>query len=428
MKKTYALTPENGYWDSKTQALSSFLWLPTEQALHELPESSGRFDGLDMLMSSWFKSQVYSLPFTLHAGSEQASTSDDTLLRSRKIRIYPDAGQKEQLSLWLEAARHIYNMTLEHLRAGNKPDWLTAKRELLKDFPSWTAEVPYQVKVISVRDGCFAFRNASREGRKIRLKSRHDTKQSIFIPKTSVNRKGIYSRILGIMKCSEDIPVPECDCRVVREMDRWFVCVPVRVAHSPEKSRRMVSLDPGIRSFMTFYSADSCGKIGKGAFTRIYSLCRYLDELNAEIAAMNHDRRYRAKKAMNRLRWKIVDLTEEMIHKTALFLVRNFDVIALPELRRDFADKITSRSAREMLKLTHSDFQAYLRAKAEQAGKKVIAQDEEYTSSVCSWSGEISRAEGRYIGDGAVSVDRDYNGARGIFLRAMRESAVSSPV
>ena len=298
---------------------------------------------------------------------------------------------------------------------------------MLKELPAWTESTPYQVKAIAVRDACISSKLPAKTEGTARFRARQSAKQTIFVPKASATKRGVYTRFLGRMDFAEDMPQPEGDCRVVLDCGRWFVSVPVKVKQLPEHYGRTVSLDPGIRSFMTFYSLDSCGKIGRGAFSRIHSLCVYLDDLNSRMTLTNHRQRYTMKKAAERLRWKIRNLVEELQHKTALFLVRNFDVIALPELRGDFADSLESESLREMLRSAHRGFREYLAAKAGEYGTKIITQDEQWTTQTCSWSGEV-REPGKFIKDKGITLDRDYNGARGIFLRALRESAIPSPV
>ena len=65
-------------------------------------------------------------------------------------------------------------------------------------------------------------------------------------------------------------------------------------------------------------------------------------------------------------------------------------------------------------------------ANAIEYGKQVIHQDEAYTSKTCSWNGVIKNIGGaKLIRDGEIVMDRDYNGARGIFLRALRDSSFS---
>ena len=130
------------------------------------------------------------------------------------------------------------------------------------------------------------------------------------------------------------------------------------------------------------------------------------------------------------MRWRIRDLIDELHHKTALFLVTNFDIIFIPKFEtRQMVKKgrrcIRAKSVRSMLTFGHFRFQEFLKAKALEYGKQVININEAYTSKTCSWNGKIKNiGSAKYIKDGNIVVDRDYNGARGILLRALRELAI----
>ena len=153
---------------------------------------------------------------------------------------------------------------------------------------------------------------------------------TMFIPKSAMNpTRGPYHTMLGEMSFSEVVPPPQGDCRLTYRSGRWFVTVPVETATKTAESQgRVVSIDPGVRTFATFYSPDCCGKIGTGDFSRIQRLCHHLDELLSRTGKeKNRNRRYRMKKAQARMRWKIKDLIDELHRKAALFFVRNFDVI-----------------------------------------------------------------------------------------------------
>ena len=374
------------YWDKRCEVLSSFLWLPAKKVLDNMSASTANLESAHILNDTWFDSQTYSLPYSSSHNTEiQTPTSE--VLRSRKIRIYPNAKQRDILKLWMKTARYVYNEAAEYISQGNKPDWLMIKSWLVKALPAWTESTPYQVKAIAIRDACISSKLAAKTDSTAKFRARHSARQTIFVPRASATKRGVYTRFLGRMDFAEDMPTPEGDCRVVLDCGRWFVSVPVKVRQLSEAFGRTVSLDPGIRNFMTFYSLDSCGKLGAGAFSRIYSLCSYLDDLNARMSATNHRQRYRMKKAADRLRWKIRNLVEELQHKTALFLVRNFDVIALPELRADFADGMKSTSLREILGSAHSGFGEYLRSKAEEYGTKIIVHGAEKSESRESSSG-----------------------------------------
>jgi transposase len=76
-----------------------------------------------------------------------------------------------------------------------------------------------------------------------------------------------------------------------------------------------------------------------------------------------------------------------------------------------------------MLTFSHYKFHEFLEHKAAQYNKVVEYQCEAYTSKTCSWNGKIKENLGgrKYIKDGSIVMDRDLNGARGIYLRALCE-------
>ena len=87
--------------------------------------------------------------------------------------------------------------------------------------------------------------------------------------------------------------------------------------------------------------------------------------------------------------------------------------------------KIQSKTARMMLSFKHYEFKQRLKWKAWQRGSMVVDVNEAYTSKTVSWTGEINYklGSGKIVSDGnGFRMDRDINGARGIFLRALGDS------
>ncbi|MFB2875625.1 zinc ribbon domain-containing protein [Floridanema aerugineum] len=85
--------------------------------------------------------------------------------------------------------------------------------------------------------------------------------------------------------------------------------------------------------------------------------------------------------------------------------------------------RIRSKSVRQMLTLSHYKFKLFLKHKAFEHNKIVIDVNEGYTSKTVSWTGEIIDKLGgaKFIKSGIDNrvMNRDLNGARGIFLRAL---------
>ena len=338
-------------------------------------------------------------------------------------------------------SRYVYNRTIEYLRQkGTKANWLDIKSWLLKDLPDWAQSVPFQIKAIAVRDACLAVKlckkkyQSTKQFCEAKFRSKHDRKQTIFIPKSALKPEhGVYYTLLGDLKTYERSPMPDGDCRLTYNAGRWFLSVPVETEAKPESQGCAVSIDPGVRTFLTFYGLDVCGKLGMGDFSRIQRLCYWLDDLISRMSKANHRQRYKMRKAADRLRWKIKDLIDELHHKAALFLVQNFDIIIIPKFETSQMSlktirKIRAKSVRSMLTFAYFRFQEFLKAKAWEYGKHVVHQDEAYTSKTCSWNGVVKNIGGaKFIRNEEIVVDRDYNGARGIFLRALRDSAIFMP-
>lgn len=434
------------YWSERCAELSSRLWLPTETVLQDSGARSSSLLYSSPVENSWFLTKFHShqsknslltcLP-SFTSFLVDCTDSENTGLRSRKIRIYPDFEQRKILRHWFGVSRYVYNKTIEYLKKPDtKANWMEIKLWLLKDLPEWCDGVPFQVKAIAVKDACQAVKSAKAKWKRekqfsiVKFRSRKNPSQTIFIPKSAMNpTKGPYHTMLGEMSFSEIVPPPQGDCRLTYRSGRWFVTVPVETAiKTAESQGRVVSIDPGVRTFTTFYSTDCCGKIGTGDFSRIQRLCHHLDDLISRThKEKNKNRRYRMKKAQARMRWKIKDLIDELHHKAALFFVRNFDVILIPkfetsQMGRRLTRKIRAKSVRSMLTFAHFRFQEFLKFKAWEHGKLLFNVNEAYTSKTCSWNGKIKKIGGaKFIKDDGVVVDRDYNGARGIFLRGLCE-------
>lgn len=218
-----------------------------------------------------------------------------------------------------------------------KRRWKAIKGGILNNLPEWAKLVPYQIKSIAVRDACIAVREAkvkyskTRQVQQVKFKSRKNPIQSCYIPKSAVSSKGIYHTKLGQIRLTEPIPEAFGDGRIVVQRGQYYLCLSVDLPkYNLENQQRVVALDPGVRNFLTLFSENSFGWIGNGDMGKIQRLCYHLDDLISRLTLAKSKTKQRMKKAANRMRLKIRNLISELHHKTALFLVQNFDVILLP--------------------------------------------------------------------------------------------------
>ncbi len=161
---------------------------------------------------------------------------------------------------------------------------------------------------------------------------------------------------------------------------------------------------------------------------KIQKLCFKLDCLVSKISKAKRHQKQRLRQAADRLCCKIKNLVKELHHKVDRFLVDNFDVILLPsfessEMVNKARRKIRSLSVRQMLTLSHYQFKQHLAWKAWELGKVALTNiNEAYTTKTIFWTGEVLQIGGSRTITSKIDghkMNKDLNGARGIFLQAL---------
>ena len=432
------------YWNGLCKVISSKLLLPIGI---DSPDSvSTLYNTLlnKTVANSWFwtkqnivrkKNSQRIFSQSCMSSVAECPGSEVTVTKSKKIRVYPTTEQRETLRQWLGTARFTFNKTVALLNeTDTKANWKAIKTGILHDLPDWSKETPYQIKSVAIRDACIAVREAKQKCQKtgeyqsVSFKSKRNPSDSIFIPKSAIKPRGVYRTLLGDLKMSEMLPDNICDSRLVKENDKYYLCVSYTVTTPKRKSNgRVVALDPGVRTFLTYFHERGFGWLGHHAINRIQRLCLHLDNLLSRATKATQQSRKNMRRAANRIRKRIRNLIDELHKKVARYLVDNFDIILLPTFETSDMvmrgkRKLRKESARQMLTLSHYRFKQFLKHKAKETGCIVVDVCEAYTSKTVSWNGEIRKSLGgrKVIKDSTgLKMDRDLNGARGIFLRAL---------
>lgn len=389
---------------------------------------------------------------------------------------------------WLGCARLVYNMVVENYRRCKRAIRQYYFRNLLKLKMRWTREwafmepVPYEVLdhaisgAIEARDKVIDQNfEAGYEKHRLSFSRKKDPRQTITIRAQYCREPlkfyvGLLHRQLARPDAHPErhknanllkFPLhhehvnhlkkngwPNPDGKVLmdskltyeKHLRQWtFAWVhgrSIRETQADETdSPTVVSIDPGIRTFITWYSSThGHGHFGKDDIRRIVRLCLYLDALVSLATRVNARRRKKLKKAQARLRQKIKDLVQEVHRKAALWLCQTFDIVVLPifgsrDMSRRRGRRLRSRTVRQMLTWSHGYFRERLLHKAEEYGVTVITHTgEAYTSKTCTRCGNEKRNLGgrRVFRCDAcgLTIDRDLNGARNILLRALLDNGL----
>lgn len=333
-------------------------------------------------------------------------------------------------------SRYWFNQAVEYLRQPNTKAALSEVRKIQKNqHPEWAFDCPQRVREHAMTQACESVKNAkkkfviTKQYQEVKFRSKKDLEQRFGFDKISLHKNFVFKNKKHKFNffASENFQATLEGVEIKREKGRWFLIAPQKVTiKKPENQRHgIVALDPGIRTFIAYYADGLCGKIGEGDFNRIFRLCLNLDKMIAKSTKVKSKQRRSMKKAMARLRWKIKDLVDDMHKKTANFLVKNFDKILIPYFETsEMSRKLRSKTARSLLSFSHFRFKEFLKAKAEEYSCEIIEVSEAWTSRTCSYCGRVhaKNSKKRMICSCGANVDRDLNGARGIYLRALAAS------
>lgn len=204
----------------------------------------------------------------------------------------------------------------------------------------------------------------------------------------------------------------------------------VRAENQGPIEKRVIALDPGVRTFMTGYDPHGVAfEFGRQDIGRIYRLCHAVDDLQSRWSqkGVDHHRRWRMRRAGARIRQKIRHLVDDLHCKLVKFLVRRYTIVLLPKFQtsqmlRKGQRRIRSKTARAMATWSHDRFQQRLLNKIrEYPWCKVVIVNEAWTSKTCGRCGWIHQQLGGNkvfrCGRCHLECDRDLHAARNILLR-----------
>ena len=384
------------------------------------------------------------------------------LVRVKKIRIYLNKEQKFILKNWFGTCRYIYNNLLTKIKNKEEiPNFRNLRNKYIpknKISQEWMLNTPKDVRAEAIKDLCNNYKNNFDKIKKglidsfdLKYKSKKNLSQSIVIPllaskSNKINEKyiNLYTNFLD-KNCQfkiskrEKLPKIEFDCRLqFVKPNIYYLCIPYtsdyryKTGASDNQGEQIISLDPGVRTFVTGYSPNGyLIKIGNNDVYKIFRLCLSMDKLKSKIDDKNINCKKRLKliKKKHKLRMKIINLKDELHFKVCNYLCKNFNTILIPKF--DVSKmvikktrKIKSKSVKQLLNLNHYQFRQRLIEKSyEYNNCKIIICNEAYTSATCGDCRFINyKIGGVKVYKCKVckyEIDRDINGARNILLRAL---------
>ena len=439
------------YWNEQCQEKQSLWWLPHRT---ESPEAvSLSLDTLSNFtegQSSFWKKTIVPKTLTQHSlspislPSATRFTEREVVKGTKKIRFYPK--NEEYLLEIMRQQRRAYNMTIAcFIESDRKPE-LRASEDLKK---SNLRRIVREFVREEVNERGGSFRSADCDEsvlsafltRDAVIKKRQKGLQCGFTFKSlkDVNHSFILQKltkkfIKDNLILTEEIPEEAFGklTRITFERGRWFICAQKlieTVGQSEIQAMSIVSLDPGVRDFMTSYCMNQSITYGNNfLYDRIYPKLKDLDMLYSLRSKCKNDQwKVHYQKRIDKLSNSIRDNINDLHKRVAFDLVSNYDIILIPKFEtsnmvsKKNGRKLANKTVRSMLGLSHYKFQQHLQWMCKKYGKRMVYVNESYTSKTKSWNGDIMANLGskRVIKEECMVIDRDINGARGIMLRAL---------
>ena len=452
----------NGFWNKYSKAISTRLWCPRQIGSQDTVQTNfSAGSSVDLERHSQYSaiqeiSQVVKNSQTICWPSSQYSQQDTMEVENtitRKIRFYPTATQKKMMDKCFGAHRYFYNSAVKILQECKKTpsfyslrDKVVINKNDMKEGDEWMNEIPYDTRQLAVKN-CLGSYKAS-----VTLKKRGFIKEFTmnFLTKKDrsqvfyINEKALKNNKLFVRKLKKDSTIKfrkrmkkwvskisnQGDFPIIKQANRYYMCYVIKKKSKPVPNREEIcALDPGVRTFQTYYSKGEHGKIGHGFCDKVKEIFRKIDNFNSAIdknsIRITSRVRYKLKRRIALLRIKVTNKVKDLHWKAASFLTKKYKTILIPIFQ---SKKIAERSAnkwlnRYMLQLSHFTFRQRLISKARLTNCNVIECAEPWTSKTCGVCGNIKSDLGnkkiyKCRKCGSV-IDRDINGARNILIRSL---------
>jgi len=422
----------------------------------------------------WLRISLLSSMY-LAADCTDSENTKSKSLKTLSYRVYPTKELEAIWKKWVAATRKVYNLSIAFLNQNQgfvnlgKSGGKRGFRVVLKAsglIPKWCIDLGISKLLDNASMEAYtAWKETERNpptigkgkakkphpfaGKKIaRFRSIRDQRITLQFDPTA------YKNGRWMVSSTKHLPPPEFrghQCCVLTDgateltfnKGRWFAHFPVEqpIAEPRPLEQKIVSLDPGIRTFMTGFDGSNFLEFGNGDFGRIAKLCWHLDKLKSR-----HDRakgqefkrlRFKLRQAMERIRTRIKNIRSECHKQVGSYLARNYDVIVLPtfetsQMVAKKARKLHSKTARAMMNWAFYQFSQTLDHLCNRYGSLLVRITEEYTSKTCVSCGHVHQKLGSSkkfkCPNCGFEIKRDFNGAVGIFLKALWDTTFLNQV
>ena len=374
------------------------------------------------------------------------------MLRSMKIRLYPNDTQTTQINKLLGCYRVVYNQCLNRKIKSYEENKVSENRttlshfihnELLKDdHYIWLREQNTKVLKQAVIDMLNAYKNFfERHTGYPKFKSKKDNKQSCRFELGAISKKNIYTdyklslaNIKNVkFKCSkkyaEYLQKHKANIRQATltklPCGEYYLSILVDgdLIHKVKESHHTIGIDLGIKDFVVTSEGEIFENLHfkKNASKK---LIRLQKQLSRKQNGSNNRNKARIKLAKAYKR--ITDKKQYYLHQISNYLIDENQVICMEDLNVSGMLR-NHKLAGSIQEMSFYEFKRMLEYKANWYGRKLVFVDRFYPSSkTCNHCGYVNKklklSDRQWVcSDCGEIIERDYNAALNIRDEGIRK-------
>ena len=437
-----------------------------------LPEKSNEYTHHSIYSHSWFQLTEKNYKNVNNPNNVNielfCQTPKKPITKCIKIKVFPTEQQRNILKLWMDAYITMYNETIKLFR--NKRfnnEKITLSWTKIRDL--YMKDIKYKlIKQTSIdshsingaiQDACTSYKSALtniKEGHikhfRIRYIKYTKARKVLKIEAPAFSKK--YSTFcisqLGKNIKTEnnyDLSKIKRDCKLHYDTNtnRMTLLVPSECQKYKKKENKKkenkkkenkkkenkkkenkkndyISLDPGIRCFLTGYTANKDIKIGENIYKKVKHHLEKIDKVRINIEEkkrkkIERKQNYRIKSKIEDMHWKVI---KYLIENNKQILIGNLSTKDIVKKREGELNKMVKRVG---LSMNLYKFKQKLEYKCGINEVKYKEIDESYTSKVCSNCGnykkDLGSAKVYKCKRCKVELDRDINGSKNILVNGI---------
>jgi putative transposase len=364
--------------------------------------------------------------------------------KCKRIELVLTEKQKQIINIWLNTYADMYNESLRYIKENIDVDknvikffylrniLKNKKKELVEKSNIKVHDIDYAIKLAcqNYKTGLTNFKKGYIKNFRIRYWRKNKNIKVMDLEKRNFKNNSIRKKILGEVEGYYNgerfnFNSIESDCRLQKNQGKYYLYVPILAVATKNKERsKQITIDPGIRRFGTGITENRVVKIGEKCSDTLKEYLLRKDKIMSN-ENINKNKKDKNEKMINK---KISNLVNELHWKTINYLTKNYETVLIGNMSSknivSKSGKLNKMTKRIALHLKFYKFQNRLKYKCNISETKYGKIDEWMTSKMCSLCGNVNENLGSSeIYDCSkckVKIERDVNGARNIYIKAIK--------